>query len=543
VTVPSHLPPPTIIAALRQRVTEDADRPALLVDRGRGYEWITWRQIASDAQASAAALRRLGIAASEHVALLGDNRYEFLIGDLALQLLGAVSVPLHTSLTPPQIAAQVAHGDVRWALMADEVQLAKLSASEASLRGAIVWQLVSPQAREALHFPVYDWRELLAAEVASEDCLSVNDAAVEPNQLATIIYTSGTTGQPKGVMLSHGNLAFNAWATWTTFGNPRDERRFGLLPWSHAFARTCDLYAWIVSGTQLIVGRSRETAIADMQATHPTYLNGVPYFFQKVQRAIAAQGSVGPGVARTLLGGAMRACCSGGAPLPGSVFEFYQQQGLPVLEGYGMTEAGPVIATCTEAHFRAGSVGRPLQGVELRIADDGEVLTLGPHVMLGYYKDPVSTAATLRDGWLHTGDLGRIDADGFLYLHGRKKELIVLSTGRKVAPAVLESLLTQDPLFEQAVVLGDGQKELGALVLLKRDSLSEISGASVREQLRSRAAHLLRDRPPHEQIRQFAVLEEPLTVEAGELSAKQSLCRARINARHEQKIAALFRGD
>jgi long-chain acyl-CoA synthetase len=541
VTVRSYPPFATIIAALRQRVTEDAECPALLVDRGSGYEWLTWWQIASDVDTAAAALRHLGIATSEHVALLGGNQYEWLISDLALQLLGAVSVPFHASLTPAQIASQLVHGDVHWALVADETQLARLSASEASLQAAIAWQPVSPQARTALQFPVSDWRELIAAQAAPE-VLSVADATVEPDALATIIYTSGTTGDPKGVMLSHGNLAFNAWATWTSFDNPRSERRFGLLPWSHAFARTCDLYAWIVSGTQLIVGRSRETAIADIQATQPTYMNGVPYFFQKVQRGLEAAGAGDQsGAARKFLGGQLRACCSGGAPLPTSTFDFYQRQGLPVLEGYGMTEASPVIATCTERDFRPGSVGRPLRDVEVRIAGDGEVLTRGRHVMLGYYKDPAATSETLHEGWLHTGDLGRLDADGFLYLTGRKKELLALSTGRKVSPALLEALLTQDPLIEQAVVVGEGEKELGALVVVNRSLAETDDAAALRERLQTIFARLLSERPPHEQIRRFAILPQPLTQETGELSAKQSLCRTVIATRHAERIAALFR--
>jgi len=537
----SPQPPATILAALHQRLLEDADRPALLVDRCGGYEWRTWRQIADDVQAAAAALRRVGVAPRDHVALLGGNRYEWLIGDLALQRLGAVSVPVHATLTPAQIAAQLAHADVRWALVVEDSQLARLAAVSAPLCGVILWQPNSSRAPDALPCPVYDLEKRLADETSSDDSLPATaPAAAEPDQLATIIYTSGTTGEPKGVMLSHGNLAFNAWATWTSFGNPRDERRFGLLPWSHAFARTCDLYAWIVSGTQLIVGRSRDSAIADMQATRPTYMNGVPYFFQKVQQAISAQGAASPGAARALLGGHLRACCSGGAPLPQAVFEFYQQQGLPVLEGYGMTEAGPVIATCTERDFRAGSVGRPLRDVEVRIAEDGEVLTRGRHVMLGYYKDAESTAATIRDGWLHTGDLGRLDADGFLHLHGRKKELIVLSTGRKVAPTVLESLLAQDPAIEQVVVVGEGQKELAALVAVNRSRAGEATTDALREQLQRRAAELLQDRPPHEQIRRFAILDRPLSIEAGELSAKQSLRREVIHERYADTIRALF---
>ncbi len=536
-------PPASILAAFHQRSTSDADRPALLVDRGEGYTSLTWRQITTDVEAASQALRRLGLETGEHVAVLGENCYEWLITDLALQAVGAVSVPLHLSLSVQQIEQQLRHGDVRWAIVADANQLAKLDTASAALRGIIVWRPVTSLSHSANHeTPVHAWIELLRQPAAGPALLPTAAEQTDPASLATIIYTSGTTGDPKGVMLSHGNLAFNAWATWTSFANPRSERRFGLLPWSHAFARTCDLYAWIVSGTELIVGRSRETAIADIQATQPTYMNGVPYFFQKVQRGLEAAGAGDQsGAARKFLGGQLRACCSGGAPLPTSTFDFYQRQGLPVLEGYGMTEASPVIATCTERDFRPGSVGRPLRDVEVRIAGDGEVLTRGRHVMLGYFKDPAATSETLHDGWLHTGDLGRLDADGFLYLTGRKKELLALSTGRKVSPALLEALLTQDPLIEQAVVVGEGEKELGALVVVNRSLAETDDAAALRERLQITAARLLSERPPHEQIRRFAILPQPLTQETGELSAKQSLCRTVIATRHAERIAALFR--
>lgn len=533
--------PATLLEAFAQRTRECATRTALIVDRGTGYTSLTWQEIGHDVAQASAGLRRVGIARGEHVAILSENRYEWLIADLALQAIGAVSVPLHLNLTSVQVEQIVEHSESRWLIVANPQHLAKLSPKACeSLQGIVLFEdgVAADQTAQTVRARVQFWQNVVSSDGGAEPI----EPTADPASLATIIYTSGTTGEPKGVMLSHRNLAFDAWSTWTTFGNPPSERRFGLLPWSHAFARTCDLYAWIVSGTELIVARSRESAIADMQATSPTYMNGVPYFFQKVQRSLIAAGKADdPTSARQLFGCSLRAACSGGAALADDTFEFFQRQGIAVLEGYGLTEASPVVSTNTEQVFRRGSVGRPLQGVEVRTANDGEVLVRGPNVMLGYYRDEVGTSQTIIDGWLHTGDLGHLDTDGFLHLTGRKKELIALSTGRKVSPALLEALLLQDSRIEQVVVVGDGRSELAALVVPGQD-LAKEPAATALDRLQQIAKRTLADRPTHEQIRRFALLQTPLAQEAGELSAKLSLCRQTITQTRAGDIEKAYSG-
>jgi long-chain acyl-CoA synthetase len=383
---------------------------------------------------------------------------------------------------------------------------------------------------------------------------------LDKNSLATILYTSGTTGEPKGVMLTHGNLASNACSTIAAFGPRPDQLRVNFLPLSHIFARTCDLYCWLVDGTRMALAESRETVITDCQLIKPTYLNGVPYFYDKVYRALVEHKKHDtPGALKGILGGAIETCCAGGAALPDHLYEYFLSQGVPLLQGYGLSESSPVITISTLKEHRRGSCGRAIPGVEVRIADDGEILTRGPHVMAGYYKNDRATAEVLHDGWLATGDLGRLDEDGYLYITGRKKEILVTSAGKNIAPVYLESLLTEDPLILQAMVVGDGRSCLAALIVpnvpkLRAElPLSDCTDADllrhpqVLELYRKHMDRCLTVVSPHEQVRKFQLLGRPFTIESGELTAKLTLRRHEITARYEAEIDAMYavhgRGD
>ena len=325
------------------------------------------------------------------------------------------------------------------------------------------------------------WNEFVAAQrpesepdSAFESLAARSVESTKADDLATILYSSGTTGEPKGVMLSHYNLVSNALATDVHFESVESDVKLCWLPLSHIFARTCDLYCWIVRGSQMVLAQSRDTILADCQQFRPTLLNGVPYFFDKVHRHCASQGGSDEEQKtrlQELLGGRLRMACSGGAPLADATAEYFQRHGLPLVQGYGLTESSPVITVSTPHLFRTGSVGRALEGIEVKIADDGEILTRGPHVMKGYWKQPQATAETIRDGWLHTGDLGRLDDEGFLWITGRKKELIVTASGKNIAPAYLERLICEDPLILQALIVGDRRNYLAVLVVPNADAL------------------------------------------------------------------------
>ena len=303
-----------------------------------------------------------------------------------------------------------------------------------------------------------------------------------------------------------------------------------ILPLSHIYARTCDLYTWIVSGSRLVLAESRETLLRDCQLAQPTALNAVPFVYQRVMDGVLNCSTADkPAALRAAFGGRIETLFCGGAPVAPDVESWYADQGLPLLPGYGLTEASPVIAVTTRNARRLGTVGQAIPGIELRIAADGELLTRGPHVMLGYWQNEAATAEVIRDGWLHTGDLAELDADGFLTIRGRKKELIVLSTGKKVSPTRVESLLTASPLIDQAAVFGDGHCGLTALIVPAAcDSARSEERDARSEQIKAEITRCLAHAAHEEQIHRFTLLDRPFSIERGELTAKMSLCRSVI---------------
>ena len=290
-------------------------------------------------------------------------------------------------------------------------------------------------------------------------------------------------------MLSQRNLTTNAAAITKAAGPTADEVRLLILPLSHIYARTCDLYSWLIHGGRLVIAESRETVFRDCQIAAPTAINAVPYFYQKVVDRLRSGGDADATQLQGELGGAVRRCYCGGAALAPEIDRFFAERGLPIHCGYGLTEASPVIAATTPGAYRAGTVGPPLDGVEVRLADDGEVQVRGPNVMLGYWRDEAATARVLHDGWLHTGDLGELDSAGHLRIVGRKKEMIVLATGKKVAPTRVEERLVGSPWIEQACVVGDGRKCLAALIVPNGDALrAEIQARRVARLVAARRA-------------------------------------------------------
>jgi long-chain acyl-CoA synthetase len=356
------------------------------------------------------------------------------------------------------------------------------------------------------------------------------------------LFTSGTTGKPRGVMLSQRNLAINSAVTAETLGGPNEQVRLCVLPLSHIFARACDLYSWLYRGSRLVLAESRETLFRDLKLVQPHGLSAVPYLYQRAADAVRASGKPNEAAElAALFGGRMERLSSGGAPLPPETEAWYRERGLPILPGYGLSESSPVISMSTPTAFRAGSSGRLLPGVEVRIAEDGEILNRGPNTMLGYWNDPAATAATIRDGWLHTGDLGELDGDGYLYVCGRKKELIVLSTGKKVVPTRVEGLLTMSPLIEQAAVFGEGQCGIMALVVPVADRMADRHSPATREAYAAEINRCLRSAAHEEQIRQFVLLDRTFSIERGELTPKMSLRRSVIAKNFAAELQAASR--
>jgi long-chain acyl-CoA synthetase len=549
--------PNSVVGLLATRLAESADRTAIWTKSG---EWRSrsWHAVGQDVSRMASWLISRGIERGDCVAQLSENRYEWLIADLAMHVVGAVHVPIHAPLTGEQAAFQIRDSGTTLVLVSTAEQLEKLVAQSEYLPHAL--QCFSyekcdqsigaqPCKQVSAELPAYD-------EGAANALLAAAVSETNGDTLATILYTSGTTGEPKGVMLNNRNLVSNTLAATEPFAQGPEDLRLAFLPLSHIFARTCDLYTWLASGSQLALAQARETVIADCADMRPTLMNGVPYFFEKVVNALAAVDfTTSPNALRDLLGGRIRCCCSGGAALPSHVFDFFTKHGVPLLQGYGLTESSPVITLSSEQSVRRGAVGRAIPDVEVRIADDGEILTRGPHVMLGYFKNQVATDEVIRDGWLHTGDIGHLDEAGFLFITGRKKELIVTSGGKNIAPVYLESLLTRDPLIAQAVVIGDDRKYLVALLVPEfagleaematrgielGDSVNSLQHDDVVKLFEERIASCLASVSHYEQVRKFTLLDRGFTVESGELTPKLTLRRKSIQANFHHLIDAMY---
>lgn len=509
----------TIPAFFVDTVARRGGEQALGFIRGGELHWRTWREVFAEASQLAADIRAAGIEPGDRVAQVSENRYEWIIADLAMQLAGAVHVPMHVSLSGEQIAAQIADSGARLVLVSRVELLTQFAA------------LLD----QSIPVRCYEREPIVPPKDPSPELRALSP---HPDSLATILYTSGTTGRSRGVMLSQRNLAANAAAMAETFGTDERQVRLNILPLSHIYARTCDLYTWVYRGCRLVLGESRETLGRDCQLVRPTTLNAVPFLYQKIADRIREKGDDAATEAnnvRAYFGGRIETLCCGGAPLAPDVEQWFADRGLPILLGYGLTESSPVITMSTASAHRFGTVGRPIPNIEVRIADDGEVLTRGEHVMLGYWQEAAATADAIRDGWLHTGDYGQFDSDNFLIINGRKKELIVLSTGKKVHPTRVESLLTASPLVEQAVVFGEGRPFLVALIVP-----SAACGDSPHAAISAEITRCLQHAAHEEQVRQFMVLDRPLSIDRGELTPKLSLCRGVIVENFRQQIAELY---
>jgi len=547
----------TLVAMFARRVAADGDRPAIHVKRGDKFVMLTWNRMAEDARRLAVVLTDLGVQPGDRVIQVSENRYEWIVADLAVHMARAIHVAVHSTLTGPQIAFQIVNSGARLAIISGPEQAQKLAAVADQLPADIQYFSYDACPETIGGKSIRRLAELteMANEAAGRKLQELAIAETKPADLATILYTSGTTGEPKGVMLSHGNLTSNAHAVLESFEVEPGELRLSWLPLSHIFARTSDYYTWVASGGELALAQSRETIIADCQTLHPHYLNGVPYFFDKVYRTLAEQGLADkPGVLNGLLGGRMKMCCGGGAALPDHVAEFFQRNGVVLVQGYGLTESSPVISSGTMSENRIGTVGKPIKGIEVKIAEDGEILTRGPHVMVGYWNLPEDTAATITDGWLHTGDLGAFE-DGFLKITGRKKELIVTAGGKNIAPTYIEGLLTQHPLIIQAMVVGDAKNYLAALIVPNPDALrAEIIKRQIPVLTPAQAlAHpqvialyetaikeQLKDVSHAEQVAKFTLLSRGFTPETGELTAKLSLRRDVTAGNFAAEIRAMY---
>ena len=566
---------------------------------GAAWERVSADHALADVEALGLALAGLGIERGDHVALVSESRYEWPITDLATLGLGAVLVPIYPTLTAGQIHGILENCGARVLVVSDMTQLAKVRDVLPSLP-AIEVVLVMDEA--ALHAPrERSFAALLAqgGELRKRDPLQfrAHAARVQPDDLATIIYTSGTTGEPKGAMLTHSNVLSNVDACLRIVDLGPTDTALSFLPLCHIFERMGGFYAMLRAGATIAYARSLDSVAVDVTEVKPTVITGVPRFYEKVHaRVLENVAARSPfeqrlfrwGLAQGLrrararfegravndlavwladylvmrkvrerMGGRLRLCISGGAALAGDTMEFFFAIGIPVLEGYGLTETSPVICLNRPGEERPGSVGPAVPGVEIAIGDDGEILTRGPHVMRGYYHDDAATRLALRDGWFHTGDVGRIDDAGRLYITDRLKDLLVLAGGKKVAPQPIEARIKQSPLVAEAVLLGDKRPFVVGLLAPNVATLEAVGRERgwtwrTREQLvalpevrrlfEAEVSGINATLAPFETIKRFAILDEDLTQENGTLTATLKVKRRVVAERFAPLIDSLYTG-
>ncbi len=547
--------------ASRHRASAEfwGDRVALRFKRDGQTRDLSWADYRRQADQAAAALIELGVSVGDRIGLLAENRSEWLVADIALLSAGVAGVTMHAPLAPGQVEYQLAHSEARGVIVSTQEQadkvLGRLSALPA-LEFLVSFEPVDVSGK----IPHFTWDALLdrGRQLGGEGLERVRrrEGELDRDSLATLIYTSGTTGPPKGVMLSHGNLLSNAEAVHEMVDVGTDDVALSWLPFSHIYARTIDHYLTFLTGGLIFLAQSMDTVLADLADAQPTVMNAVPRFYEKVWSFVEALEPTEPRRRlRGLFGPRLRWLFSGGAPLPRHVCAGFHEAGLLLLEGYGLTEASPTISFNRVERFKIGTVGQAIPGVEVKIADDGEILTRGPHVMRGYWKDPEATERVIVDGWLHTGDLGRLDEEGFLTITGRKKDLIITSGGKNISPNELERILQTDPLIDQAILYGDGKPFLSALIVPDLEGVRAqaralgcaleydgefISSPPVRDFLAARIERLMEAVSKPERVKAFVLLGRPFSVEAGELTLTQKVRRSEILNKFRDRFDALY---
>ncbi len=589
----------TLDGLFLQRIKRSPDRVAYrYFERRSGWRDLTWGNMGRLVARWRQALAKESIAAGDRVAVLLRNGPEWVAFDQAALSLGLVTVPLYTDDRADNAAYILRDAAVKVLLIQDVGRWRRLAEAIGDSSGP--QRVVILEGNETTaRLGAEDARVVVAESwlPASAPELSRRDG--DPNALATIVYTSGTTGRPKGVMLSHQNILTNAHGSLTLIDCYQEDLFLSFLPLSHTLERTGGYYLPIMAGACVAFARSVSQLAEDLQTIRPTVIIAVPRVFERVYLRIGEQMRQRPAPVRWLfrtavaagwhaflreqgragwhpllllwpllrrrvadqvlqrLGGRMRAAVSGGAPLPLEVARTFIGLGLPLLQGYGLTETSPVISVNPLKANIPESVGVAIPGIQLRIGAEDELLVKGENVMLGYWNNHAATAKVLsQEGWLHTGDQARIE-DGHIHITGRIKDILVLSNGEKVPPADLEMAITMDPLFEQVVVLGEGRSYLTALIVLNADlwdglareqgldpeQSASLEDAQLHREIIRRLRLDLKDFPGFTKVRRVNLTLEPWTIDNGLLTPTMKVKRSRVVERYRDAIEDMYALD
>ncbi len=560
----------TIPGLFVRQVAAGPDRPFLTYYEGPAWRMLTYAEMQDRVERVAAHLLALGVGPREAVVLMAPNRLEWAVADLAIQLIGGVTAPIYPSSIESQVQAILRNCDARVALVEGHER-------EDRLHGVRTVRLESEFMRW--------YGEPATPEQMAE--IQRRAAGIRPDDLATIVYTSGTTGEPKGVEHAHGNLVDEVRQAIRAF--PMDEGDVGLslLPLSHILERVSGFYQMIGAGSSAWLSRGSDQLLEDIAACRPTVMICVPRIFEKVYQGVMAQvaqrspiqqqlfrwalakgrrhaetGAAGlsyrladrlvlAGLRRRLTGGRLRYFICGGAPLLREVEAFFWAIGVKILQGWGLTETSSGTTANRVDDHRFETVGKPLPGVELRIAEDGEILVKSPGNLIAYHQNPAATAEVLSEGWFHTGDIGEIDQDGFLHITDRKKDLLKTSGGKFVAPLQLEAQLLQDPLLSNAMVVGDLRPYVTALLVpnwllvektlgLSGDPEALVADPRLNAALQEIVDRANQDLASWETIKRFAVLPHEFSETTGELTPTLKVRRRVVLEHHQAQIDEMY---
>jgi len=550
-----------------------SDREALRYRVGHHYHTLTYGELRKEALALVKAMTELGIKKGDRIALISENRPEWVITDLASLFLGVVTVPIHEVLSATQMATILAEVEPKAIFYPGQrvgAKLLDMADIVAKVPQLICFEKTSDDGRVLYFKGLIDEQDLTTED---EINLENNALHVDPDAVITIIYTSGTTGHFKGVELTSRNFITNVVGVLTDVTVSETDKFLSILPLSHVFERTVGYYVALYSGSMIsyIEDPSKLSEVA--QAEKPTIIIAVPRLYEKVYAAVMQKANAN--VAKSIIfklafaagkraskkslvykladklvfqqvkgafGGEIRFFVSGAASLPKNIGQFFETLDIPVLEGYGLTETSPIITTNTLKNRKYGTIGQKLPNLEVKTTKEGELLVKGPSVFKRYFHNSEKTKeAFTADGWFKTGDLVDIDENGFVKFRTRAKEIIVLSTGKNIGPAVIEERMQGIPLIDQAFVFGDERKHIGALIVPDKDQAKGLTDEALHEAI---AAVLESDVNKHlatyEQIRKFVVIDHPFTVENGLVTPTLKIRRKEIEQKYSNEIEALY---
>jgi long-chain acyl-CoA synthetase len=572
----------------------------MLVKKEGAYTPISTQEFGDGVRNLCLGLHALGFDKGHKLCLLSENRPEWTMTDLATLCAGGLTVPIYTTLVSEQIHYIADDSDAAIVVVSNAEQWKKVEAIRPRLdkvRHYIIFDDAAPPGVLTLGEVIEKGRTLAASKPGLFDELV---ARIKPEDEVTLIYTSGTTGVPKGVILTHDNLVSNIKTSADLIEVTDKDTALSFLPLSHILERMV-MFTYLYRGCTVAFAESVEAVAQNLLEVRPHLMVSVPRVFEKIYAKVMDQVLASPGLRRKIFfwalkagkasaalklagkpipgglrfrrkiaaklvfskiiaktGGRVRLFVSGGAPLSKDIAEFFFAIGLVVLEGYGLTETSPVLSINTFEATRLGTVGKPIPGVEIKIAADGEILARGPNIMKGYYKKEAETREVFEDGWFKTGDIGRFDEDGFLVITDRKKDLIITSGGKNIAPQPIENLLKTSPYITNAVVIGDRRRFVSALIVPNFEKLAayakdqgipaDTMEALVRDTrivdfLLAEAAKATPQLAAYERIKKIAVLSRDFEIEKGEITPSLKVRRANVTSKYQTEIDALYEGD